>query len=589
MVLPSIWRLAALGWAAQVAGLPSNVQSGSLNTRQACTNTPTTRNCWSNGFSSSTDITTDWPKTGQTNTYDLRITNTTCSPDGHSTKMCQLINGQYPGPTIRANWGDRLRIVVHNDMPDNGTSIHWHGFRQLNTCQNDGTNGITECPIAPGSTKTYEFVATQYGTTWYHSHHSAQYGEGVVGTVIIDGPTTANYDVDLGTLPLTDWYYNQTWMLLSRVVNFGAVPQPDTILVNGTMVDGAGNGHYQTLNVQTGKKYKFRLINTSVDQQLHVSLDNHPFTVVAADFVAIKPFNTTDLMIGIGQRYEVIITADQAVDNYWLRVTSGTQCNGAPRIYGNTSLVVGGILHYEGASSSNPTSTSFNISTDCLDESFEPFVEHTVPSDTFASQLGELDLSFDRTIIRWSIDGSPIDVDWERPTLDYVQDNDTAYTTSMRVFEMTQPNAWYFWVIRNFDGIPIPHPIHLHGHDFYKLGSGTGDFPGTISALDFDNPIRRDVAMLPARGWLVIAMPADNPGAWLCHCHIAWHVSQGFGLQFLERKQDILGAIGSLDSMNEGCIEWERYWDSPNRPYKKEDSGLRSVGPTDISGPGAGV
>lgn len=99
-------------------------------------------------------------------------------------------NGQasapsFPGPTIRASWGDTLIINVKNELQDNGTGIHWHGIRQLNSCQHDGVPGVTECPIAPGKTRQYRFKCTQFGTTWYHSHWSAQYAEGVVGTVII--------------------------------------------------------------------------------------------------------------------------------------------------------------------------------------------------------------------------------------------------------------------------------------------------------------------------------------------------------------------------------------------------------------------
>lgn len=63
------------------------------------------------------------------------------------------------------------------------------------------------------------------------------------------------------------------------------------------------------------------------------------------------------------------------------------------------------------------------------------------------------------------------------------------------------------------------HPMHLHGHDFYVLGSGQGNF-SSPSQLNFVNPTRRDVAMLPANGWLVLAFETINPGAWLMHCHI---------------------------------------------------------------------
>jgi len=56
-----------------------------------------------------------------------------------------LINNQYPGPTITANWGDMIRVTVRNMLQHNGTSLHWHGIRQLLTNTQDGANGITEC------------------------------------------------------------------------------------------------------------------------------------------------------------------------------------------------------------------------------------------------------------------------------------------------------------------------------------------------------------------------------------------------------------------------------------------------------------
>lgn len=65
----------------------------------------------------------------------------------------------------------------------------------------------------------------------------------------------------------------------------------------------------------------------------------------------------------------------------------------------------------------------------------------------------------------------------------------------------------------------IPHPIRLHSHDFYVLGAGTGVY-NDPTALNYKNPPRRDVATLPARGYLVIAFIADNPGAWLMYCRI---------------------------------------------------------------------
>ena len=133
-----------------------------------CTNTRFTRACWNNDFSIETDFDYSWPNTGKTVSYTLEISNITLAPDGH-TREVLAVNGQYPGPTIRASWGDTMQITVKNNLQYNGTSMHWHGIRQWHSNQMDGTNGVTECPLAPGQSRTYTFLCTQFGTSWYHS------------------------------------------------------------------------------------------------------------------------------------------------------------------------------------------------------------------------------------------------------------------------------------------------------------------------------------------------------------------------------------------------------------------------------------
>jgi laccase len=131
------------------------------------------------------------------------ITNTTINFDG-TLQPALAINGQVPGPTVECQWGDTVSITVTNNLTNSGTSIHWHGNRQFLTGFADGVAGVTECPLAPGQTKTYTWTATQYGASWYHSHYSTQYADGVRGPVIIHGPATANYDVDMGPVMVED-------------------------------------------------------------------------------------------------------------------------------------------------------------------------------------------------------------------------------------------------------------------------------------------------------------------------------------------------------------------------------------------------
>jgi FtsP/CotA-like multicopper oxidase with cupredoxin domain len=199
--------LATLASLTNAAALPSEdlIPSPIEKRDAACTHGPTSRACWSNGYSIATDFDLKFPVTGAIVRYNLVITNGTCNPDGGGERECFLVNGQYPGPQITANWGDRLQLTVQNNLANNGTAMHWHGVRQYNSVGSDGVGGITECPIAPGTSKTYDFLVTQFGTSWYHSHFSSQYGDGIVGPLVFNGPATANYDIDLGPYALTDW------------------------------------------------------------------------------------------------------------------------------------------------------------------------------------------------------------------------------------------------------------------------------------------------------------------------------------------------------------------------------------------------
>jgi FtsP/CotA-like multicopper oxidase with cupredoxin domain len=89
-------------------------------------------------------------------------------------------------------------------LTDNATTIHWHGIRQIGTNDQDGVPGVTECGLAPGDSRVYEFKASSYGSSWYHSHFITQFADGVQGPMIIKGPTSANYDVDMGTVMISD-------------------------------------------------------------------------------------------------------------------------------------------------------------------------------------------------------------------------------------------------------------------------------------------------------------------------------------------------------------------------------------------------
>lgn len=277
----------------------------SLFERAVCSgNSATTRSEWCD-YSISTDYYSDGPTTGATREYWLELTDFTAAPDGVS-RSVMAINGSIPGPTLFADWGDEVIVHVTNSLSTstNGTSIHFHGIRQNYTNPNDGVASITQCPVPPGSSITYTWKATQYGSTWYHSHYGLQAYNGVFGGIIINGPATANYDEDLGSLFLNDWTH-ETADALFYSAQANGPPTQDNGLINGTniWVDGDTTvGSRFNLSFTEGTSYRLRLVNAAMDTFFKFSIDNHTMLVIANDLVPVEPFNTTILSIGIGKR-----------------------------------------------------------------------------------------------------------------------------------------------------------------------------------------------------------------------------------------------------------------------------------------------
>ncbi|KAH8907709.1 hypothetical protein BR93DRAFT_995576 [Coniochaeta sp. PMI_546] len=123
---------------------------------------------------------------------------------------------------------------------------------------------------------------------------------------------------------------------------------------------------------------------------------------------------------------------------------------------------------------------------------------------------------------------------WSDPTLLQVQNNDTSFSTS----EATT--------------VPVPHPIHLYGFDFYVLAQDTGPY-SSDTTLNLANPPRRDFALLPSQGYLVLAFQTDNPGAWL----------NALSYRFLVRESEI-GALIDPHSLQSTCDNWDSYVASNN-------------------------
>ncbi|KAK4235140.1 laccase-2 [Achaetomium macrosporum] len=557
-----------------------------LQQRQSssCENTPTSRNCWGD-YSIDTNYYETTPDTRNIKEYWLSVEEGSCAPDGYQ-RRCMTFNGTIPGPTLIADWGDNLVIHVTNNMVNNGTSIHWHGLRQLNNTINDGVPGVSQCGIAPGQTQTYRMRVTQYGSTWYHSHFSLQYAEGLYGGMILRGPATANYDEDLGVLFLHDWPHVEAFALWD-IARLGFPQTMHTGLINGTNTwdcsgsadpNCAGTGKKFETVFESGKKYLLRLINAGTDAVFQFSIDGHNLTVIAHDLVPIVPYTTDSVQITIGQRYDVIVEANADSGNYWIR--GGWISNCAPN---ENPANITGIVRYDASSTTDPDSSStVTASTSCLGEPLESAVPHLsldVTNMGGGVVLEDLDFTFDPVgnpavnYFHWTINTSSLRLDWGNPTLKQVFDGDSIFPTEYNVVSVnatgTDPE-WAVLVIQDLSQLNLAHPIHMHGHDFWVLGMGSGTFDGNTAAFNMANPSRRDTAALPGNGYLAIAFQLDNPGAWLTHCHIAWHASQGLSLEFVENQAQIAADPTDRGVFDDICSSWSMF----NPVFPQDDSGI---------------
>ncbi|KAL9091938.1 MAG: hypothetical protein Q9165_004690 [Trypethelium subeluteriae] len=526
---------------------------------------------------------------------------------------------------------DKLEITVRNKLDNyNGTSIHWHGIRQLNSNWYDGVSGVTECPIPPGDEFTYVWRATQS----FQSSVSASLPDtlasllidktdpdGLVGALKINGPTSMNYDVDLGPVLITDHFHKTAF---SQVIleYLGRPPTPDSMLMNGNgtyyccpkldslCVGNVSNPRLTTFNFVTGKNYKLSLVNTGTSTHTTFWIDNHSFSVVATDFVPIEPYNTSILNIAIGQRYDIIVRANASLTqqtDFWIHARD---CNNG----GARSNL--GIIRYSPSSTLipyTPPPKEKEVCYGCLDElslNLVPKVSRKVNNaantkyagDSFKVHLVGYPDEFkqDSLLHKWVLKDSSLYLDWSEPSLSLVKIASDRGWKEPKFPKGYEPvnlryanNSWVYFLIEGKfqDSIdnttqkiyktqaPVAHPIHIHGHDFVILASGTEQYNASNVKLKLDNPPRRDVALLPINGYLIIAFQINNPGVWLMHCHIAWHASGGLALQFVESPDQIGPAFnnsGIVGKYSENCANWGAFYTvfNKNNGATQEDSGI---------------
>lgn len=248
------------------------------------------------------------------------------------------INGSIPGPVLRFNYGDLARIHVTNTM-EVPTSIHWHGI--LVPPDMDGVPFVTQVPIQPGTTFTYEFPLRQTGTYWYHSHSELQEQSGLYGAMVIhDEEPRPPADHDHVVL-FSDWTVDKPREVLRTLKRgsewFALEKGSAQSLVGATVAGRLGDYLYRelqrmppmdiadvaydyflangqreiTLDANPGETVRLRLIDGSATTYFHLDYAGGPMTIVSADGQAVEPTRQDRFLMGVAETYDVLITAPQ--------------------------------------------------------------------------------------------------------------------------------------------------------------------------------------------------------------------------------------------------------------------------------------
>lgn len=412
-------------------------------------------------------------------------------------------NDIVPGPLLRASVGDELEVTVRSRL-GTATSVHWHGLALRNDM--DGAAAATP-DIGEGRDFTYRFSVPHPGTYWAHPHTGLDADTGLYFPVIVDDPNEpGRYDAEWVVM-LDDWTDGvgpspaQIYERLRTPSEeghdmpgmnghgaMGSMGGRDSSPLGGDagdvdyplyLVNGRDAQNPSNFRVRPGQRVRIRLINAGSDTAFRVALAGHQMTVTHTDGFPVVPTDVDAVLIGMGERYDVVVTAG---DGIFPLVAAAEGKKASTRA----------LLVTAGGSTPSPgyvppelrghlgTVSSF---TALPEASFE-----STPADVeLPAELGGSMATYD-----WTINGRP-----------FAHAHPLTVRQGQRV-AMTFRNSSMMW-----------HPMHLHGHTFQVLGEDGR--PGA----------RKDtLIVLPMQKRRVI-FTADNPGTWMLHCHNTYHQEAG--------------------------------------------------------------
>jgi multicopper oxidase len=398
-------------------------------------------------------------------------------------------------PALRLRAGERVRATLENALPED-TTIHWHGVALRNAM--DGLPGMTQDPVRPGASFLYDFVAPDPGTYFFHPHVGTQADRGLAGVLVVEDPAEPlAYDAEV-VVTLDDWLDGidgRTPDTELRELQQGGGMHGDHAM-HGMGADdtplGSGGGDVDyplhlingrppedpaTIPVGAGQRVRLRLVNAAADTAYRVALDGHRMRVTHADGWPVEPVEVDALVIGMGERYDVLVDVTAGA---WQLYAA---CEGKPG-------AARAILRTTGSSAPTPPATAqpAGLTRRLLDEAT------LVPTE--AARLAPGTPGREIEVL---LTGGMGGYEWGIGDRRYPDTAPISLARDERV-RLVMTNHAMMW-----------HPMHLHGHTFAVSPTG----------------VRRDTVKVRPMSSVVIDVVADNPGRWMLHCHNAYHLAAG--------------------------------------------------------------
>ncbi|MFD7031091.1 multicopper oxidase family protein [Streptomyces sp. NPDC059917] len=430
---------------------------------------------------------------------------------------------RLPGQEVRVTAGGTLALTLANHLPQ-ATSLHWHGLALRNDM--DGVPGLTQRDIAPGASFTYRFAVPHPGTYWFHPHSGVQQDRGLYAPLIVEDPKEPlSYDKEW-VVVLDDWLDGIDGSTPDAVLtelrrgmgpaaghgghDMGAVTPgspapaasgsapsgPSRMLMGGggSAVLGKDTGdvaypHYlvngrtardpSVFTARPGERIRLRIINAGGDTAFRLALGGHELTVTHTDGFPVEHARTGSLLLGMGERYDVLVTAGDGV--FPLTALAEGKGDGASAL----ALLRTGSGTAPTAATRPAELAAAPLTADRLRAAGAVALAARAPDRTLRVELTGGMAAYD-----WAFDGKPYTADQRHPV-----------KAGERV-RLEFNNSTTMW-----------HPLHLHGHTF-----ALGGQPGGA---------RKDTAVILPGAALTADFDADNPGLWMLHCHNVYHAEAG--------------------------------------------------------------